>query len=128
MPESKDLIDLRTHEDPQSPFRIQLVASLERDLFRSSHLVNAILGEVVQKVSDKIVEIYLEDNLQDILKSMDTKAIANLAVAQAGIEIKDSLKKDGGKFFEVESLGEDALMLIQKAYKKVLEEREDGSS
>lgn len=55
---------------------------------------HAVRG-VVEKVIDEAVKIVLKEKLPEIMAAIDTKSIANMAIAQAAGEIAKSLTAKG---------------------------------
>ena len=64
----------------------------------------AIFKEIVQQVSKIMVEIVLQEKSTEILEKITPEAIANMAIAEAGAAINETLhKKMPDKIIEIEN-------------------------
>ena len=89
---SKGMIEVhpfRTHQF-QNEFNRETVVAMSFDNFMLQYndiTVEQIIRELARRVADKIIE----DHFQEIVANIDMQAVSNMAVANAGAEIKKKL-------------------------------------
>lgn len=65
-------------------------------------MTHQLMLETVSKIADGIAERFIKENYAEIVKAIDPVALANLAIADAGAKINETLnKKMPDKIMEV---------------------------
>lgn len=68
---------------------ITFTAEFEREMFFQSIMIDSM-----KQAAKMIAEKFVEENYIAIVEQLDTQAIANLAIANAGAEISKTLKEE----------------------------------
>lgn len=67
------------------------------------HMCNAIQIKVIELVAEQIARDILENNYAEIIEKISPEAIANMAIAESGAKISETLnKKLPDKILEIE--------------------------
>lgn len=93
-------MNFNTYQDQKNNCTIfSATISIEEQL----DLGNMIKRRVIEKVADAIANEYIEKNFAEIMGKISPEAIANMAIAEAGAKINETLnKKMPDKIIEIE--------------------------
>ena len=103
-----DSLRMYLRDDVLNPraMEFHIVGELEKN-FESTESVYEIRNEVVRMVADKVSDYIIQNNMSEILANIDIKAISNMAIAESGVKINETLnKKLPDKILEIEKISE----------------------
>ena len=78
----------RSHTDNS----FKLLTTISEDEFLSEKYLDAITAKVIDRVSDQIAKIYVEENFNEIMENISAKAVAKMTLIEAAKSVSKEFK------------------------------------